>query len=104
MRADASISPFRFAFSGPFQLFSDQGLEVVRSIVAREQHRSREHSRFNIGIPSTADIMAFHHSQIRRAVSSARGSKRALRGCYYASPFVRFLMLLLAGDSDDGGQ
>jgi len=54
----------RFAFSGPFHLLSDQGLEVVRSIVAREQHR---------------------------AVSSARGSKRALRGCYYASPFIRDL-------------
>jgi len=54
----------RFAFSGPFQLFSEQGLEVVRRIVAREEHR---------------------------AVTSARGSKRALRGCYYASPFIRDL-------------
>ena len=32
---------------------------------------------------------------IRRAVSSARGSKRALRGCYYASPFLRFLTILV---------
>ena len=33
------FSSSRFAFSGPFQLFSDQGLEVVRRIVAREEHR-----------------------------------------------------------------
>ena len=30
----------RFAFSGPFQLLSEEGLRVVRSIVAREEHRS----------------------------------------------------------------
>jgi len=54
----------RFAFSGPFQLLSAEGLEVVRGIVAREEHR---------------------------AVTSARGSKRALRGCYYSSPFLRDL-------------
>ena len=29
-----------FAYSGPFQLLSEEGLEVVRSIVKREEHRS----------------------------------------------------------------
>jgi len=53
-----------FAYSGPFQLLSDEGLRVVRSIVKREEHR---------------------------AVASARGSKRALRGLYYSSPFIRDL-------------
>ena len=28
-----------FAYSGPFQLLSDEGLRVVRSIVKREEHR-----------------------------------------------------------------
>lgn len=28
-----------FAFSGPFQLLSEEGLRVVRSIVEREEHR-----------------------------------------------------------------
>ena len=31
-----------FAYSGPFQLLSEEGLEVVRSIVKREEHRSGE--------------------------------------------------------------
>jgi len=53
-----------FAYSGPFQLLSDEGLRVVRDIVQREEHR---------------------------AVASARGSKRALRGLYYSSPFIRDL-------------
>jgi len=53
-----------FAYSGPFQLLSEEGLRVVRSIVKREEHR---------------------------AVDSARGSKRALRGLYYCSPFLRDL-------------
>ena len=40
MTSAFSVSPTsRFAFSGPFQLFSDQGLEVVKNIVAREEHR-----------------------------------------------------------------
>ena len=29
-----------FAYSGPFQLLSDEGLRVVRGIVQREEHRS----------------------------------------------------------------
>ena len=28
-----------FAYSGPFQLLSEEGLRVVRSIVKREEHR-----------------------------------------------------------------
>ena len=28
-----------FAYSGPFQLLSEEGLKVVRSIVQREEHR-----------------------------------------------------------------
>ena len=40
MTSAFSVSPTsRFAFSGPFQLFSEQGLEVVKNIVAREEHR-----------------------------------------------------------------
>jgi len=53
-----------FAYSGPFQLLSEEGLKVVKDIVQREKHR---------------------------AVASARGSKRALRGLYYSSPFIRDL-------------
>ena len=52
----------RFRFSSSFQILSDEGLKVVREIVAREENR---------------------------AVASARGSKRALRGLYYSSPFIR---------------
>jgi len=59
-----SNKPSQFAWSGPFQLLSAEGLSVVRSIVSREKHR---------------------------AVASARGSKQALRGLYYSSPFLRDL-------------
>ena len=31
-----------FAWSGPFQLLSEEGLKVVRNIVRREGHRSVE--------------------------------------------------------------
>jgi len=60
----SSNKPSQFAWSGPFQLLSDEGLRVVRSIVSREKHR---------------------------AVASVRGSKQSLRGLYYSSPFLRDL-------------
>jgi len=53
-----------FAFSGPFQILSEEGLRVVRRIVEREEYR---------------------------AEASSRGTKRALRGLYYSSPFIRDL-------------
>lgn len=54
----------RFAYSAPFQIFTEEGIRVLRKIIEREECR---------------------------AVSpkNARGSKYALRGLYYLSPFVR---------------
>ena len=72
-----------FAFSGPFQLLSEEGLRVVRSIVQREEHRYGDLS--SIVVPHNDYRYTF------RAVASARGSKRALRGLYYSSPFIRDL-------------
>jgi hypothetical protein len=56
----------RFAYSAPFQVFSDEGMDVLRKIIKREEKQ---------GVPP----------------SSARGNKIALRGLYYMSPFVRDL-------------
>lgn len=56
----------RFAYSAPFQVFSQEGMRVLRKIIDREKV---------LGVPP----------------SSARGNKIALRGLYYTSPFVRDL-------------
>jgi hypothetical protein len=56
----------QFAYSAPFQVFSDEGMDVLRKIIKREEKQ---------GVPP----------------SSARGNKIALRGLYYMSPFVRDL-------------
>jgi len=56
----------RFAYSAPFQVFSEEGMDVLRKIIKREELQ---------GVPPT----------------SARGNKIALRGLYYMSPFVRDL-------------
>jgi len=58
------VNGSRFAYSAPFQVFSEEGMRVLRKIIAREE---------NQGVPP----------------SSARGNKIALRGLYYLSPFVR---------------
>ena len=54
----------RFAYSSPFQVFSDKGLMVLKEIIKREE----EHGTY-----------------------SSRGNKIALRGLYYMSPWVRDL-------------
>ena len=81
----------RFAFSGPFQLLSEEGLRVVRSIVAREEHRSAPNTC--IVLQLFLSFLNFGTLQVfySRSVASARGSKRALRGLYYSSPFIRAL-------------
>jgi len=56
----------RFAYSAPFQVFSQEGIDVLKKIIKREEKQ---------GVPP----------------SSARGNKIALRGLYYMSPFVRDL-------------
>jgi len=56
----------RFAYSAPFQVFSQEGMDVLMKIIKREEKQ---------GVPP----------------SSARGNKIALRGLYYMSPFVRDL-------------
>lgn len=58
------VNGSKFAYSAPFQVFSQEGLRVLRKIIAREEKQ---------GVPP----------------SSARGNKIALRGLYYLSPFVR---------------
>ena len=83
----------RFAFSGPFQLLSEEGLRVVRSIVAREEHRSTTKTLFLYSRTSLLLILycGTYTTSSSRSVASARGSKRALRGLYYSSPFIRAL-------------
>ena len=63
-----------------------EGLSVVRSIVSREKHRSA--SRITtLNVIEIRNIFCIFF----RAVASARGSKQALRGLYYSSPFLRDL-------------
>ena len=54
----------RFAYSSPFQVFSEEGLRVLKEIIKREE---------------------------KQGVYSSRGHKIALRGLYYLSPWVRDL-------------
>lgn len=54
----------KFAYSSPFQVFSEEGMRVLKKIIKREEKQ---------GVPP----------------SSSRGNKIALRGLYYMSPFVR---------------
>ena len=60
--ADSNRS--RFAYSSPFQVFSDKGLMVLKEIIKREE---------------------------KHGTHSSRGNKIALRGLYYMSPWVRDL-------------
>ena len=53
-----------FTYSSPFQVFSEEGMRVLKKIIKREE---------SLGVPP----------------SSSRGNKIALRGLYYMSPFVR---------------
>ena len=53
-----------FAYSSPFQVFSIEGLKVLKEIIQREE---------------------------RHGTYSSRGNKIALRGLYYMSPWVRDL-------------
>ena len=54
----------KFAYSSPFQVFSQEGLKVLKEIIRREENQG---------------------------VYSSRGHKIALRGLYYLSPWVRDL-------------
>jgi len=56
----------RFAYSAPFQIFSEEGIKVIKKIIERERKQG-------VG-PKTA-----------------RGNKIALRGLYYLSPWIRDL-------------
>lgn len=55
-----------FAYSAPFNVLSDEGVEALLEVIKREEHRA--------GCPT-----------------SARGSKRTIRGLYYSSKFIRDL-------------
>jgi len=59
-----SSSGSSLAYTAPFPVLSQAGLQAVRQIISREE---------------------------ATAVQSARGSKRALRGLFYSSPFIRAL-------------
>lgn len=60
------INGSKFAYSAPFQVFSEEGMKVLKKIIKREEKQ---------GVPP----------------SSSRGNKIALRGLYYMSPWVRDL-------------
>ena len=81
----SSNTPSQFAWSGPFQLLSDEGLRVVRSIVSREKHRLASRITASNTMQWKCIFCIF------RAVASVRGSKQSLRGLYYSSPFLRDL-------------
>jgi hypothetical protein len=57
----------RFAYSAPFQVFSQEGMRVIKKIIRREEK--------NIPI----------------GPASSRGNKTILRGLYYVSPWIRDL-------------
>jgi len=60
------VNGSRLAYSSPFQVFSEEGIRVLKKIITREEKQ---------GVPP----------------SSSRGNKIALRGLYYLSPWVRDL-------------